>query len=155
MKDEEIRRAVKSCVEQLYQKDGAIIAKNISELAITHRLAVYLEPHFRDYSVDVGYKGNCELGAPKPKFYQKGKYGIPDIVVHQRGSNNANLLVIEIKKENNHNQAARERDRIKLEALTDAQGMGYGFQLGLFLDIPINEGEEPGYTWYKNGQKKS
>jgi len=154
MEDEKIKCIVKQCVEQLNINERDIIRNNISERTITHKLAEYLQRNFPPtISVDVEYNRNIELGEKKPKYYQDEKYGMPDIIVHQRLSNEHNILIIEIKKQNNKIIKDREKDFEKLEAFTTSTNAeGYNFQLGLFLDIPIDNGEYK-YTWYKDGHQ--
>jgi hypothetical protein len=150
MEDEKLKCIVKDAVGILLEKEGEIIKKDINELTITHKLAVYLQRRFRLLSVDICYNRNIEIDEYKPKYIGEGKYGIPDIVIHERLTNKRNLLVIEIKKQDN--KEGRDEDRKKLEALTTiGREGGYNFQLGLFLDISIKEAE-PIYSWYKNGK---
>jgi hypothetical protein len=151
MEDVELKHIVESCVDLLMKNEGEIIRNDINERTITHKLAEYLQKYFQPpISVDVEYNRNIELGKRKPKHYQD-KIGMPDIIIHKRLHNDNNLLIIEIKKHNNNNKADREKDFEKLEAFTTSENAeGYNFQLGLFLDIPIDDGEYI-YTWYKNG----
>lgn len=71
-----------------------------------------------------------------------------DIAIHQRGIDEHNLVAIEIETNN-----APTRDDIwKLEGLTGALG-GYGYGLGLYIAVGINEkaGEILAIEWYQNG----
>jgi len=149
LSDNEIKSIVMDCVKRLQENEGSI-ANDISEIAITHKLADYLQDRFSTYSVDVGYNRNSEKGIQIPKYYQPDKYGIPDIVVHERLNHNHNLLVIEIKKLDNGDLVGRENDHKKLEAFTRSLEMeGYGYQLGLFLEIPQKYWNKVGYTYFK------
>ena len=47
---------------------------------------------------------------------------MPDIILHQRGNNNHNLLVLEFKGWWNKNQ---EYDKKKIEQLVSKEGCGY------------------------------
>lgn len=154
MGDEELKRIVERCVGILQQNEGEIIQNDICERTIAHKLAEYLQQNFQPpISVDVEYNRNIELGGREPKYYQDGKYGMPDIIVHRRLHNDNNLLIIEIKKQNNRNKKERKNDLAKLEEFTtSARAKGYNFQLGLFLDIPVDGGEYI-YTWYKDGRQ--
>ena len=143
MTDDQIEKTVKDCIKKLYKNDGDIIANDINERTITHKLAEYLCPYFRHYSVDVDYNRNID----KSKEYNNGKKGLPDIVVHKRKLKEKNLLIIEVKKVG-QNQG-RDTDQKKLEAFTNKEG-DYGYQLGLFLDIAKNW-QDTELTWYKGG----
>jgi hypothetical protein len=65
----------------------------------------------------------------------------PDIVVHSRGNDNANLIVIEIKR-----SVVCPFDLAKLKALTTPKTDGgeFGYALGLFLHFPDGQ---PVYEW--------
>jgi hypothetical protein len=99
-------------LDELYEKDSEIIFEfyDLHERSITHRFAVYLEVHFKDfgYNVDVEYNrmvnihGQDVIGNEIGKRLNLEKYGkkrnsvYPDIIVHKRKSND-NLLEIEFK----------------------------------------------------------
>ena len=153
MEDKELKRIVEDCVGILNQNEGEIINNDINERTIVHKLAEYLQKRFQPpISVDVEYNRNFELGNKEAK-YCIDKKCMPDIIVHRRLHNDLNLLIIEVKKQNNKNKEDRENDYNKLEAFTTSErAEGYNFQLGLFLDIPIDGGEYI-YKWYKDGQQ--
>jgi hypothetical protein len=55
----------------------------------------------------------------------------PDLVVHQRGSVNSNLLVIEWRKTSNQRRLELMRERLKLLTLPPPES--YGYQLGVLI----------------------
>lgn len=57
----------------------------------------------------------------------------PDIIVHQRGNDVSNLLVVEVKKRSN--PEPEEYDRLKLELFTTPKvdDRGYGYKLGAWI----------------------
>lgn len=59
----------------------------------------------------------------------------PDIIVHCRGTNIYNKIVIEAKKHSNKDAVARLFDRIKLGLFTKKDGI-YKYEIGFFIDIP-------------------
>jgi len=72
-----------------------------------------------------------------------------DIAIHERYVDKNNLVVIELETNNRP-----ERDDLwKIEGLTQELG-GYGYKLGLFLVVGIEEkaGEIIAMEWYKNGK---
>ena len=141
----------------LYERDGQLIQRGVHEAAIAHRLAIYLEVFLHehlnlslldqsDYDVDAEYDKNGKYG----KRLVQGENGKrPDIIIHHRGDNDNNLLIIEIKK----NQGIQEdaNDDRKLCGATD-QGYDFQFTLGLFVNFMPNQYE---LTWYRNGKKSS
>jgi hypothetical protein len=64
----ELNDIIHSCIEELYTKDFALICNNVSERAITHKLAEYLQKRFTEYHVDCEYNRNYEKGRGKPKY---------------------------------------------------------------------------------------
>lgn len=71
-----------------------------------------------------------------------------DIAVHERNSDEHNLVAIELETINK----PKEDDRWKLEGLTQQLG-GYGYKLGLYVVFGISEraGEILIMDWYKDG----
>lgn len=134
-----------------------------SERAIAHRLAFYLESELRSAGivddrsklvVDCEYnrhggalkavavesqlKGIVEQARSKrlDKPEEDGFYVFsvaPDIVVHQRGDDDRNRLVVEIKKATN--REIPEYDALKLELFTRLKNRdeGYGYNFGAWI----------------------
>ena len=66
--------------------------EHVSELSISHKLSHYLELFVTEYHVDCEYNRNV---ADKKSM---GESRIrPDIIIHKRGNNEKNFVVIEIK----------------------------------------------------------
>jgi len=153
-----------------------------SERAIAHRLAVYIENEFRKVGlitdtgpvvVDCEYNRHLD-GAkiqripdslksivekakrrPKPDSDDDGFYVFsvaPDIVVHERGNDKQNLLVVEVKKTTN--LEIPEYDRLKLECFTN-KSSDYGYKLGAV--VAVEDNLAPGKRcllppkWFLNG----
>lgn len=126
--------AVKACVEtacrEVEKNDFSLLADSISEWAVAHRLAFYLEKHFPDYHVDCEYNRMPKNASATyaqdghvPKRLQGEQQVRPDIVIHRRGENANNLLVIELKKATDI--AGLEQDREKLKAFMTDQNIHY------------------------------
>ncbi|MCE5319271.1 MAG: hypothetical protein LLG04_18145 [Parachlamydia sp.] len=176
MLKQEIKERVYRCLKRVKDNEKDIIQNDISERAITHKLAEYLQIEFQRYHVDVEYNRNYEAGQYEPKkaliikegfdaaFTKAKRSGedfsdfinqvttYPDIVIHKRMTNSENTLIIEIKKSNNRSDW--DIDQKKLEAFTRKKtDEGYGYVLGLHLIFYINEcWKEPKLNWYENGE---
>ena len=94
----------------------------VNERAISHRLAIYLEALFPGWDVDCEYD---RLGDARKKIPDgsgndddEGSKVLPDIIVHKRGLDGPNLLVLEIKKTSN--TEPDDRDLEKLRAYVSA-----------------------------------
>ncbi|MHA1749061.1 MAG: hypothetical protein ACTSYF_10535 [Promethearchaeota archaeon] len=99
-----------------------MLENDVSERAITHKLAEYIQEQFPDWNVDCEY--NRDGHDPKRVNLINGPDKVyPDIIVHKRGPNGPNLMVVEVKKSNDTRQNGEEHDRQKLNAYL--QGLSY------------------------------
>jgi hypothetical protein len=101
-----IKESIQSAIRHLLKNDLFLLVNNVDEWAITHKFAIYLEPYFSDWHVDVEY--NRDKDEIKR---DNGKDVRPDIIVHIRGTDN-NILVIEIKKSNNLHSINADKERL-------------------------------------------
>ncbi len=68
----------------------------------------------------------------------------PDMIIHQRGSNEDNQVVIEYKKSSNKNAQDRDDDKAKLIYFTCQQPFlhhedeNYQYHIGFFIDLDID-----------------
>lgn len=148
MNERNVKRRVKAALAMLFARDGKLLEYAAGERAVVAKLASYLSPLFRSYDVDVEYNrhgldkkmldlpSDCRGGGRKRVF--------PDIIVHRRGHDEANLLVIEVKKVTN--TEPRTCDRAKIEAMKRE----FGYKWGVLIDLPARKGateREPKEEW--------
>jgi len=142
-----IESAVNDAIAQLLQADSEILIMDVNERSISHRLAIYLEPHFTGWNVDCEYNRNHD----DPKRLEIQRRNIesddteattvyPDIIVHKRGTNE-NLVVIEMKK-----TTSREEDTYDLGKLDAFKGQ-LGYKFAIF--IKVKTGGEAGIKEFK------
>ncbi len=174
-----IETAVNKAVELLFKNDGFLLEHDVSERAITHRLALYLTEFFPDYDVDCEY--NNDVDARNGRKYiaflvnEAKKMGLitseealdqdfvyrsvfPDIIVHKRGKNGGenNLLVIEVKKSSSKQQ--QYFDHHKLQKYTSSEEENHlAYSYGIFLEIPVGESWLHNQAlrdilWFQNGK---
>ena len=105
---DEIEDALRAAIKAV--RDEFSEDLNVSERALTHRLAVHLE--FSSKGLFAGWHIDCEynrdghdpkrlgLGEPKTTDDGRGSLVLPDVIVHRRRESraDANLLVIEVKR---------------------------------------------------------
>lgn len=167
--EEKVIRAVQYFIDN----DPELLDLSAHEQAISHRIGVYLEQVFASKKLNVDCEYNKHLGDPKridlhdlnPESYKScgcdpckkitsqniheilEKDFRPDIVLHLRGNDRRNLIVIEVKK-------SRECpfDEAKLKSLTKPRDIGgeYGYELGVFIWFPKNK---PKLKWFVSGQQ--
>jgi hypothetical protein len=138
VKEDEIRRRVMSALEEFLRADAELLVLNVGEQAITGRLAFHLGHLFPDHQVDVEYDRHG-LDRKKLDLPPECKGGgihmvIPDIVVHRRGDDGANVLAIELKKETN--PESRDCDRAKLSGMR----FQLGYEAAALVEVPAGPG---------------
>ncbi|GAB2704007.1 hypothetical protein [Nocardia thraciensis] len=92
-----------AAIEELYTDDIWLVVNELREEAlvsrIAHHLANMVEQPGRNIHVDVEYnRQNNRNEPPDPKRDDRDKLVTPDLIVHARGTNNANLLAIEARR---------------------------------------------------------
>lgn len=129
-----MEKSITASLDLLFDKDAGLLEADVAERTIAARLANYLAEHFPQHHVDVEYNRHgldikqvrlpegCRGGGLKRIF--------PDIIVHQRGHDKENLLVIQIKKETNHD--SRDCDR----AIIEAMKREFFYPHGLLIELP-------------------
>ena len=112
---------------------------HVGERAIVFRYAYYLQnlinedEELRKYNLDCEYNRNGAECKGLPSF-PKGTY--PDLIIHKRGRNDSNLLVMEFKTYWNDN---RDEDKIKIKEFMDPFGeyrYKYGISVLIDWDFP-------------------
>lgn len=126
-----VESALNASLDQLLRCDGDILAMDVNERSISHRLASYLEEFFNGWNVDCEYNRNHDM----PKRLNIRRRSIhsddtqattvfPDIIVHRRGTDE-NFVVIEMKK-----SSSQESDNYDLEKLIAfKEQLGYHFAI--------------------------
>jgi hypothetical protein len=140
--DERTCESLIYALEKFSQRDFHLIDYGASERSISHRIALYLEDCYGDFfNVDCEYNKNRTL--PKYIPNKKAKKGesstFPDIIVHERGLNTRNHLVIEIKKIDCGSVEERQWDIAKLNAYKHSDGV-YGYENAVFLEVGKKDG---------------
>jgi hypothetical protein len=145
MDQEEVTRRLNNALQQLMEHDRYLLEFDLSERCIASRLALYLQNEFPEYSVDVEYNRQGDrpkrLGLPEECANFRNAQGealaVPDVIVHRRGPDGPNILVLELKKTTNWD--APDCDRARVRAFR-AQ-LGYSF--GALIECETRQGEEP------------
>lgn len=147
MNESDTISAVESAVSETIRQQLDHLKRGRVERTFTSDLAKILEPYFVDENVsaDTFYNKHGQL------IKKLDGHSIElDIVIHERGIDDHNLVAIELETNN-----SPERDDIwKLEKMTEELG-GFGYKLGLFLVVGISSraGEIITMEWYKNGRR--
>lgn len=173
----QIKRRVDIAIQMLRVNDNYLLKHNANERSISHKFAMYLESTFgKNYDVDCEYNRNIEhergsknIDILKSEWSRLNgrninvidediiveKSVLPDIIVHKRGSNKENLLVIEIKKSTS--TVREDYDLKKLEIFTDQNDPGgLKYKYGLFVKFHMNKErfKHPEIILFVNGEHK-
>lgn len=163
MEQYQIERRLMHVIDTLRMNDSYLLQNDCSERSIVHRLAIYLEQVFPQYNVDCEYNRN--LGDKKkilsilPNDLDADEYNLnrlvsPDIIVHERNTNN-NLLVVEVKKSKTHVQdSLRKFDFEKLKLFTSIEH-GLGYRYGVYIELITSSPEfvKPNIVLFINGSE--
>jgi hypothetical protein len=129
---------------------GELYAADGNERSITHHLAIYLQQEFDCWNVDVEYnRDDHDIKRLRDLRDVPSDAVYPDIIVHRRGTNYDNFLVIEVKKRD----GGHGLDEGKLVEFTKPLTEdGLGYRWGLHLILQSNEQEEPSLKWFVQGK---
>jgi hypothetical protein len=179
MNDIQIIQLVKKGLDVLLQTSDIWLLKNdLSEQSISHRLALHLDTFFKGYDVDCEYNGDVdrqnnkkaisilkselehfgllrdkEANDLEKEFTNRAVF--PDIIIHQRGINNNNLCILEVKK--NTSSVGYDYDYIKLKAYTSNRyDNNLFYNLGIFVEVLIDK-DNPSFKlqFFKDGTEIS
>lgn len=121
LEESELLEILKNSIYLFYLCDFYMIedSHKLHEQAITHRIAHYFEnimaiyspSAYSEYQFDVEYNKNlqnpkeiftlcwkCQRTRCPCKKYQESQDSRPDFLIHKRGKNDSNLLLVEFKK---------------------------------------------------------
>lgn len=137
--------AVGMALTRFLEEDLKLIEYRVKEEALSHRLGCYLQELFPGYSVDCEYDKYGE--SVKKEAYGSGIR--PDIIVHERGTQDNNIFVVEIKKRNRPSAW----DVKKLKRLTSSRGRKYryNYRLDAFIGFSPNDSEIT-LEWFERGK---
>ena len=127
-----LTQLVESALNELYCNDQYLLDHYVHERSVVFRFAHYMQKlldehkHFLEFNLDLEYNRN----GYRPKRIPSRRNGArPDVIIHKRGSNKGNLLMIEFKT---YWDTRTSNDLKKLKEFTRHDGR-YNFSLGLSI----------------------
>ncbi len=135
MNKEEILRKINLALDLFYENDSQIVNLKVNERAICHQFAIYLKYLFKNYDVDCEYDKHGDdfkklENISECSERKKTDRILPDILVHKRGNDKNNLIIIEIKSKSD----ADSCDIKKLELMTNHKGQ-FKYNFGVFIEF--------------------
>ncbi len=132
-----VQARVDTALEALLLNDRYLFEYDLHEQCIAGRLALYLQSVFPSHFVDVEY--NRAGLAPKrlglsdecanARDENDEALVVPDIIVHRRGRDGPNVLVMELKKTTNPDDGGCDRQRVQ------AMRVQLGYQYGVLVQL--------------------
>jgi len=122
MEKSTVEERLKAAVRLLYKDDHHLFVVNAHECSLTFRLGLYLQQSFPDHKIDCEYNREGE----DAKTNEAGDSVRPDILIHERGTNEHNLLAIEAKK-----KPENDYDQKKLMGYIQKQNYAYAVSIVL------------------------
>jgi hypothetical protein len=122
---DEISAELYYCIDkslyEVYLNHYYLIEKHVHERSIVFWFGIYFnkclqETRYKEYNLDFEYNRNSD-DVKRTKNFKEGTY--PDLILHKRGSNKDNILVLEFKTWWNKNN---DRDKKKLEDFLNQDG---------------------------------
>lgn len=110
-------------LDELYNRDIYLLAHGVHERAIVFRFGHYLQNLMDNvkelcfYNLDFEYNRNGLFAKRIPCRPRNGAY--PDLIIHRRGTNDHNLLMMEFKSYWNQNT---QEDSKKIQQFLDPMG---------------------------------
>ena len=162
-----IEERVKKCIKQIYEEVPSLFLRNngrgLCEKCLVFRFAFYLQKKFPKYFVDCDFNseywsyldnsGNIISGENTRKsiMNEDGTFTkrFIDIIIHDRKNPETNFICFEIKKSNNRDSNAYEKDIQNLRLLT---GENFKYKFGFHI-IFNKTYEKTRMIVFKNGDE--
>lgn len=130
-----LNTAIETALNEIYEKDIYLIQNKVHERTIVNRFSVYFQQalsltEFGSNNLDFEYSKN-HSDPKRTVNFKNGTY--PDIILHRRGTNEANILIIEFKTWWKNNT---DSDIQKLMDFTNQQGQ---YKYGMGYSIVFNQ----------------
>lgn len=157
-----LNKLLNDAISDLYKFDSYLIIHldisgngteniHLSERSIVTKYETYLQNRiknsiFENYNIDCEYNRNIDAIKTYPSDNGKIHGCCPDIIIHKRGTNDDNLLAIEVKTWWNTDT---KHDEDKLRHFTN-QTSDYKYEYGLSITLGKDENSVK-MKWFQNG----
>ena len=133
-----ILKIVEKALDLLYINEEELFKYDASERSIVFHFGRYFIKFLEDNKFDLNqYSVDCEYNRTNPNYIKKinnERDILPDLILHKRGDNKDNIMVIEFKKDSNNDSNGRKNDDEKLKYLTSNNGE-YRYKMGLLIEL--------------------
>lgn len=152
-----LKELLKESVKKCYDDDFTLIRRAMEQASVArifHYMQILIDTDgryecLRQYNLDCEYNKNGE-GKKGTSNCPNGTK--PDLTLHERESNENNLLIVEFKSRKSKgkkvNVLNKYKDEVKLEDFTSP--IDYDYQLGVWVKLNL---KEPQFIYFKGGTK--
>jgi len=145
MEAADVRVRLDAALAKLVANDSYLLTTNLGERCIATRLSMYLQEQFPEHHVDCEYNraGNTPKRLDVPAECANGRDNngealvVPDVIVHRRGAEGPNVLVLELKKSSN--PQPRDCDRARIHAFRHH----LAYEFGALVECETRAAREP------------
>jgi hypothetical protein len=134
---EAILRAIRDSLKRVATEDAELLRRGVHEVSLVHRFGGFLESALDPViqgtlSVDIEYnrRGDDVKQLPGLRGSTSGSSFRPDLIVHRRGFDDRNLLVVEWKKSADDQTIEQLTNRVR----SLVRSTGYGYEIGVIVD---------------------
>lgn len=140
-------------LDQLYERDIFLLDNRVHERAIAFRFALYFSElikgtEFDGLDLDFEYNKREDDYKTTPSR-PNGSY--PDLILHRRGIQDQNVLIIEFKCAWNSSSRSGDIEKLQEYTLQNLEN-GYYYGLGIFLEF-VGERDEVRIFQFVNGER--
>lgn len=166
----QIERRLKIALDMIRVNDNYLLKEDVNERSITHKLAMYLDHTFgKAYDVDCEYNRNIDHPSNQKRI-MLSEYRLesdrltiiedvvertvyPDIIVHKRGKNTHNLLVVEVKKSSSYVSEEYDHEKLKLyTSLNSPSSLRYKYGVFIKFHVKSQNYVEPAIVYFEKGR---
>lgn len=133
-----IKGILRSAVAKLYQKEPDINCFSSETGQTEWNLAAHLAPEICKYFNGYSY----DIDVVKPHLGNRR----PDIIIHKRGTNTQNLLVVEVKRNGSPTATDEDADKIREHWFSVRLAYKFGATINLTTD------QQPGVEVFENSR---
>ena len=138
-----VKDKIINAYKKLLEKDIYLLKNDVNERSITHKMAEYLQQEFSEYHVDCEYNrdGHFTKKLATKKIDTddiEAQTIYPDIIIHKRGDNNNNFVIIEAKKAY-ANEIGKNKDIQKLKDYEEQLHYKFAIFITFYIGEDVNK----------------
>lgn len=153
-----LKKLLNMAVAKCYAQDNILIVQSMEQASVA-RIFYYMQElintsrefnNLKNYNLDCEYNKKGKKIKETPRCLRGTR---PDLILHKRGTNNDNLLIVEFKSRKASYKKhinGKWMDFVKLEDFTSPYI--YNYKLGIFVQL---HKRKPKYTYFTNGEINS